>query len=139
MRGLVPGTHHHLGGTAKQGRNQPLWEMLITEGPLLCTNHAGEPYSMAYSSLSMIPHCRRISLLSCNISSAGLVPINPVCQLHFLLTELVTSASGLSSWTEHSHCLKIHHVAYRGGVGGLLFPGLSLDSARRSRSPPSAL
>lgn len=38
---LVPGTYQHLGGTAKQGRNQPLWGMLIPEGPLLCTHHAG--------------------------------------------------------------------------------------------------
>lgn len=123
----MPGTHHYLGGTTKQGRNQPLWGMMIPEGPLLCTHHAGEQYSMAYPSLSMIPHCRRISLLSCKISSAELVPTTPMCQLHFLLTELVTSASGLSSWTEHSRCLKIHRVAYRGEMGGLLFPGLSSD------------
>lgn len=138
-RGLVPGTHHPLGGAAKQGRDQPLWGMLIPEGPLLCTHHAGELCSMAYPSLSTIPHCRRISLLSCKISSAELVPCTPVCQMHFLLTELVTSASGLSSWTEHSRCLKIHRVADRGGMGGLCCSGLSSDSTRRSRSPPSAL
>lgn len=43
-------------GSAKQGRNQPLCGMLILVGPLLCTRHGGEQYSLAYPSLSMIPH-----------------------------------------------------------------------------------
>lgn len=42
-------TSRRLAGTAKHARNQPLWEMLISDGPRLCTHGrnllAGEPYS----------------------------------------------------------------------------------------------
>lgn len=59
-------TSRCLAGTARQARNQPLWEMLISDGPRLCTHPrnllAGEPY--AASGLSAIPLCGRISPLS---------------------------------------------------------------------------
>lgn len=39
------------------------------------------------------------------------VPTIPMCLLNFLLTELVTSASGLSSLAEYGCCLKIYCAA----------------------------
>lgn len=61
-------TSRCLAGATKQARNQPLWEMLIPDGPPLCARPrnrlAGELYSAARPSLSAVPLCRRISLLS---------------------------------------------------------------------------
>lgn len=66
-------------------------------------------------SLSAIPLCRRRHLCfpvsASGPESAVAVPTIPVCLLNFLLPELLTSASGLSSWAKYSCCLKIHCVA----------------------------
>lgn len=43
--------------------------------------------------------------------SAVAVPTIPVCLPNFLLTELVTSAAGLSSLAEYGCCLKIYRAA----------------------------
>lgn len=132
MRGSVPGTYYHLGGTTKQGRNQPLWGMLIPDGPVLCTHHAEEPCSMAYPSLSTIPHCRKISLLPHKISQCGAGSYHPPVPAalpadrisHFCIWFVQLDRA--QSLSKNTSC------AYRGGVGGLLFPVLSLDSEEPS-------
>lgn len=71
VRGLVPGTHHHLKWEC-QTRQKPasMGDADPRGTPALHTSCWMMYYSMAYPRLSMIPHCRRISVLSRKISSA---------------------------------------------------------------------